>query len=94
MPPYATSSVTVPTPATSTGASRCWTNAGTLRNFTWRTRPPSQRQVTSMSPAGASSVRRVSGSRMGRMPVSRMAVTVQIVLEPDIGGYSVDSMMT
>ena len=47
-----------------------------------------------MSPAGASSVSRVSGSRIGRMPVSRIAVTVQIVLEPDIGGYSVDSMMT
>ena len=47
-----------------------------------------------MSPAGASRVSRVSGSRIGRMPVSRIAVTVQIVLEPDIGGYSVDSMMT
>ena len=32
--------------------------------------------------------------RIGRMPVSRIAVTVQMVLEPDIGGYSVDSMMT
>jgi len=30
---------------------------------------------------------------MGKRPVSRITVAVQIALEPDIGGYSVDSMM-
>jgi hypothetical protein len=30
---------------------------------------------------------------MGRIPVSRSTVATQMVLEPDIAGYSVDSMM-
>ena len=83
-----------PTPFTSTFASSTWTKAGTFLNLTCSTLPFSQRQVRCTRPAGVSSVSSVTGSFMGRIPVSRMAVTVQIVLEPDIGGYSVDSMMT
>ena len=35
----------------------------------------------------------VSGSLIGTMPVSRITVTVQMRFEPDIGTYSVGSMM-
>ena len=47
-----------------------------------------------MSPAGASSVSSVTGSRIGIIPVSSSAVVTQIVLVPDIGGYSTCSMIT
>lgn len=46
-----------------------------------------------MTPPGMSSLKRVSGSFNGTMPVSSSTVATQIVLEPDIGGYSVGSMM-
>lgn len=44
-------------------------------------------------PPGASSMNLVSGSCIGMIPVSRSAVAVQSVFEPDIGGYSHTSMM-
>jgi hypothetical protein len=40
-----------------------------------------------------SSRSRVSGSCIGAIPVSRSTVATHIVLEPDMGGYSVGSMM-
>ena len=36
---------------------------------------------------------RVSGSCIGTMPVSSSTVAMHMVLEPDMGGYSVGSMM-
>ena len=50
--------------------------------------------MTPMSPAGVSSVSLVMGSSEGTMPVSISAVVTQIVLVPDIGGYSTCSMIT
>ena len=41
----------------------------------------------------ASRVSSVTGSVIGRMPVSSNAVTTQMVFEPDIAAYSVCSMM-
>ena len=94
MPPYATSTATVPRPGTSIGASRCVANAGTLRNVTPVTLPPSQVARTRIRPAGASSTSSVTGSVIGSMPVSRSTVTTQMVLVPDIPGYSTCSMIT
>ena len=56
-------------------------------------RPSRQPPGTSTTPPGASSRSTVSGSRISTMPVSSSTVAVQIVFEPDIGGYSVGSMM-
>ena len=36
----------------------------------------------------------VVGSVIGRMPVSSRTVATQIVFEPDMAGYSVDSKIT
>ena len=94
MPPHATSTVTDPRVGTSIVASRCSTNAGTLRNVTPVTRPPSTVASTSTMPAGVSSTRCVTGSIARTMPVSSSTVTTQMVLVPDIGGYSVCSMIT
>ena len=47
-----------------------------------------------MSPAGVSRVSSVTGSTAATMPVSMSAVTVQMVFVPDMGGYSVCSMIT
>ena len=47
-----------------------------------------------MRPAGASSVSSVTGSVIGRVPVSRSAVTTHIVFVPDMPGYSTCSMIT
>ena len=49
---------------------------------------------TSISPAGDSSTSRVTGSVMGSIPVSSSTVATHIVFEPDMAGYSVDSMIT
>jgi hypothetical protein len=49
---------------------------------------------TPTRPAGASSVISVIGAFIGTMPVSSSAVATQIVLLPDIAGYSTCSMMT
>jgi hypothetical protein len=57
------------------------------------TTPSRHRARTSTSPPGASSTSRVSGSSIGRMPVSSSTVTTQIEFEPDIGGVSEGSMM-
>jgi hypothetical protein len=48
--------------------------------------PSRQRASTGTGPAGVSSVSRVTGSRIGSIPVSSSTVTVQMVFEPDIGG--------
>ncbi len=56
-------------------------------------RPSRQAARASTTPPGASSRSTVSGSCISTMPVSRSTVAVQIELEPDIGGYSVGSMM-
>ncbi len=68
-------------------------NEATLRNDTLVTLPSRQSARMPISPAGASRVISVTGSTMGRIPVSSNAVTTQIVLLPDIGGYSLCSMM-
>ena len=47
-----------------------------------------------ISPAGASSVSSVTGSTIGIMPVSSSTVATQIVLVPDMPGYSTCSMIT
>ena len=93
MPPQATSTVTVPSPATSTFASRWTANAGTFLNSTRVTLPSLQLALTRISPAGASSVSSVTGSCISMIPVSSRTVTTQMVLEPDMGGYSVCSKM-
>ncbi len=62
-------------------------------NSTDSQRPSRQTARASTTPPGASSRTIVSGSCIGTMPVSSSTVTVQIVFEPDIGGYSVGSMM-
>src|ERR1035437_91626 len=94
MPPYATSTVTVPRPRTSTLASRCVAKAGTLRKVTLRTLPWCTSASTAIRPAGVSNLRCVTGSTALTMPVSISTVTTQMVLVPDIGGYSTCSMMT
>ena len=94
MPPYATSTVTVPSCGTSIGVSRWVANAGTLRNVTPVTLPPAQVARTRISPAGASSVTSVTGSVIGSMPVSSSTVATHIVFVPDIPGYSTCSMIT
>ena len=48
---------------------------------------------TATSPAGVSSTNSVTGSFIESMPVSSRTVVVQMVLVPDIGGYSTCSMM-
>src|SRR5215218_110209 len=94
MPPYATSTTTVPTWGTSIGTSRWVANAGTLRKVTPVTLPPAQVAVTRIRPAGASSTSWVTGSVIATIPVSRRAVTTQIVFDPDMPGYSTCSMIT
>src|SRR5262249_62080562 len=49
--------------------------------------------VISTRPAGISSANFVNGSCMGTMPVSSKTVAMHMVLEPDIGGDLVGSMM-
>ena len=46
-----------------------------------------------MRPPGASRVSRVSGSAIGRMPVSSSTVATQMAFDPDMGGVSSGSMM-
>jgi hypothetical protein len=58
------------------------------------TLPAAQSARMRMSPAGASSVSSVTGSRIGRMPISSSAVTTHIVFVPLIPGYSTCSMIT
>ena len=74
--------------------SRWVAKAGTLRNVTPVTLPPAHVARIRISPAGASSVISVTGSVIGSMPVSSSAVATQIVLVPDMPGYSTCSMIT
>ena len=93
IPPQAMSTLTVPIVGTSTGTFRCSAKAGTFSNVTRVTLPSAQSARTLTSPAGASSVNSVTGSIIGRMPVSSSTVVTQIVFEPDMAGYSICSMM-
>src|SRR6266480_6834005 len=93
MPPNAMSTLMDPRSATSSEVSSVSAKHGTLVSSTLSQRPSRQAACTSMTPAGASSRNVVSGSRMATIPVSRRTVATQIVFDPDIGGYSVGSMM-
>ena len=93
MPPYATSTEIVPSPSTSSAASRRSAKQGTLVNSTLSQRPSRQAARASTTPPGASSRTTVSGSCNSSIPVSSSTVVVQIVFEPDMAGYSVGSMM-
>ena len=55
--------------------------------------PSRQTARASTTPPGASRRTTVSGSCISTIPVSSRTVTVQIVFEPDMAGYSVGSMM-
>ena len=94
IPPYATSTVTVPRWGTSTGAAMWVAKAGTFRNVTAVTLPSRHSALTRMRPAGASRVSSVTGSIIGSIPVSSRTVATHIVFEPDIPGYSTCSMIT
>ena len=87
------STLIVPRPSTSIGASSAKANAGTFRKVTETHLPSRHSARMSTGPAGMSSRNRVSGSTIGIAPVSSSTVAMHIVLEPDIGGYSVGSMM-
>ena len=87
------SALIVPYPATSSGASRRSTKAGTFSNSTARQRPSRHSARARTGPAGVSTVTIVSGSVIATRPASSSTVTVQIRLEPDIATYSVGSMM-
>ena len=84
----------MPSCGTSTGVSRWVAKAGTLRNVTPVTLPPAHVARIRISPAGASSAISVTGSVIGSMPVSSSTVATQIVLVPDMPGYSTCSMIT
>lgn len=64
-----------------------------MANATRSQRPSRHVAAARTGPAGVSMVSTVSGSVIATMPVSSSTVTVQIKLEPDIGTYSVGSMM-
>ncbi len=87
------STASVPWPASSSGASRRVAKAGTLRTLIRSAFPSRQVATISTGPAGGSRTKRVSGSRIGMMPVSSATVATQMELEPDIGGVSAGSMM-
>jgi hypothetical protein len=63
-----------------------------LRNRTLVTFPSWHAQVSRIRPAGDSRTSSVIGSTMGSKPVSSTTVATQIVLLPDMTGYSVDSI--
>ena len=54
---------------------------------------PAQRTADEPPEHRRSSTMRVSGSSIGRIPVSRSTVATQRLLEPDMGGVSAGSMM-
>ena len=87
------STVSVPKPLTSSGSSSRSANEGTFSMLMRSALPLRQSATTAIRPPGASSVRRVSGSCIGRMPASSSTVATQIAFEPDIGGVSSGSMM-
>ena len=57
------------------------------------TLPFEHSQCSGIRPAGDSRTISVTGSVMGSIPVSSSTVAVQIVLLPDMAGYSVASAM-
>ena len=59
-----------------------------------RTLPLRHSQRTRIRPVGGSSTRSVYGSDIATMPVSSGTVATQIVFDPDIAGYSLDSRIT
>ena len=67
---------------------------GTFSNVTRRACPPTTSAFTRTRPAGVSSVKLVTGSWTSTMRLSIRTVVTQMVLVPDIGGYSTCSMMT
>src|SRR5207253_6099552 len=83
-----------PISGTSDGASRYAANAGTFWNVTEVTFIPLTSAEMRIRPAGASTQNSVTGSVIGTMPVSSSTVATQMVLLPDMTGYSVCSMMT
>jgi hypothetical protein len=93
IPPNATSTVSEPSPSSSSGASSRSAKQGTFVSSTDSHLPSRHTAVTSTTPAGASRRTVVSGSRISTIPVSSSTVATQIVFEPDIAGYSVGSMM-
>src|SRR5579872_2245650 len=87
------STLSGPRPATSSGASSRSANEGTFSIVMRSALPSRHSAATAMRPPGASRVKRVSGSRIGRMPASSSTVATQMAFEPDIGGVSSGSMM-
>src|SRR5579871_5481768 len=87
------SALTTPRPATSSCASSRSTNEGTFSSSTDTHLPSRQDARATTGPPGASIRTTVSGSCMGTMPVSSSTVATQIRLEPELGTYSVGSMM-
>ena len=92
-PPKAISTVNAPKLVVSSVASRRSANDGILQKRIRSTLPLLHSAVTRTSPPGASSVNSVSGSRMGKIPVSSSTVATQIVFEPDMGGTVSGSIM-
>ena len=72
----------VPTPGTSRATSNASTNDGIPAKLTRSQRPSRQVASVRTSPAAVSSVTTVVGSVIGSVPVSRSAVTTQIVFDP------------
>ena len=83
----------VPKPSTSTMASSRSTKLGTFSNSTERHLPSRHSATALTGPAGVSTITTVSGSFIATAPVSSRTVTVHSRFEPDIGTYSVGSMM-
>ncbi len=92
-PPKAVSTVRVPKPSISNGASNRSAKDGTLVISMLSALPSRQTARTGTSPAGASRKNRVSGSTIGIIPVSRHTVATQMLFDPDIGGVCTGSMI-
>ena len=82
-----------PSPGTSSGTSIRPAKEGRLRTVMRSALPSRHSARIRTRPPGASSTISVTGSIIGRMPLSSSTVATQIELEPDIGGVSSGSMM-
>ena len=80
-------------PSTSSAASSLPAKLGRFSTKMRSALPSLHSARTRTRPPGASSVIRVSGSVIGRMPASSSTVDTQIEFEPDMGGVSSGSMM-
>ena len=80
-----TSTHTGPNSGTSSGTSSPTTKAGTLTTWTLVTLPPDTDASVVIVPTAVSILTSVTGSTIGTRPDSSIAVTVHIVLLPDIG---------